>query len=465
MTLCVLVLYGSTSWLVYSLVRRSALAHLQQNIEERLSGFINDIDWKAGRLDLDFHINSPAEYAEGTRMAFYELRDHQHQVVVRSYSLGLKESLPEFAAKPLQAKLDDGVKVYALARSFRPPLDQDSQRPDTQAPPTDSPGNVFELTVAESTAGMDRQLRDIAEALLLGGLFLVASCSVVASLMARWLNQPVLRVAENVASIDTTTLHKRLSLNHTPREMRPIITQFNALLDRVTHAMQRERRFSTAIAHELRTPLAELQSLADVALIDCDHDPSLREDPRDVFLETTAITARMGHLLDLLAVIHRTDDGQTRLQTRKIDLREVMLKLGDLFRADILASGRDLEITLSASAILVRTDPSVLEAIATNLLRNALQHATPGCLIELAVTSSPPTLSVSNATDTLVVEDLAKLTEPLWQKDTSRTEQERFGIGLTLSRAYTELIGARLSFALDGEVFIASVILPVPHSF
>ena len=461
MTLCVIVLYSGTSWLVYSLARRAGLEHLDERIGKNLTEFMGDIDWKEDGIDLDFHFKSAPEFGERSRAAFYELRDH-HGVVVRSYSLGLEESLPVFdndatATTPRLTRLSDGVQIRALGAAFRPVIDEDAKLRPPLAPPPDSPENLFHLTVAESTAGVDQHLHDVAGALLLGGSVLVVACAVVSALAARWLNQPIVRLAENVADIDAASLHKRLTVAGTPGEMRPIIAQFNALLDRLTDAMQRERRFSSAIAHELRTPLAELQALADVALIDSGPDATLREDPREVFTETAAIAARMGRLLDLLAVIHRREDGQTQLQEREIDLRPLVSKTAEAMRQAITGSGRTLGVTLPEQPVMVSADPNVTEAIVANLVRNALQHADAASRIEIEVTASPAVVKVGNRAASLTAEDLPRLTDPLWQKDEARTHRDRFGIGLTLCRAYAELLGARLRFDLTNGMFSASV--------
>ena len=457
MTLCIIALYSGTSWLVYSLARRAGLEHLDERIGKNLAAFMGDIDWKEDGIDLDFHFKSMPEFGERSRVAFYELRDHRGDVVVRSYSLGLEESLPTLDGTPHLVRLSDGVQIRAIGSAFRPVIDEDAKQRPPAAPPLESPENLFHLTVAESTASVDQHLHDVSGALLLGGIFLVVACAAVSALAARWLNQPIVRLAENVAGIDAASLHKRLALAGTPGEMRPIIAQFNALLDRLTDAMQRERRFSSAIAHELRTPLAELQSLADVALLDSGHDATLREDPREIFTQTAAIAARMGRLLDLLAVIHRSEDGHTRLQTRDIDLRPLVSKTAEAMREAIVAGGRALSVTLPERAIIVSTDPNVAEAIVANLLRNALQHADAASRIEIEVTAAPAAVKVSNRATSLTAADLPRLTDPLWQKDEARTHRDRFGIGLTLCRAYAELLGAQLRFDLTAGEFIVCV--------
>ena len=118
MTLCVIALYSGTSWLVYSLARRAGLEHLDERIAKNLAEFTGDIDWKEEGIDLDFHFKSTPEFDERSRTAFYELRDHRGEVIVRSYSLGLEESLPTLDGTPRLARLSDGVQIRAIGSTF-----------------------------------------------------------------------------------------------------------------------------------------------------------------------------------------------------------------------------------------------------------------------------------------------------------------------------------------------------------
>ncbi|MEK7414945.1 MAG: histidine kinase dimerization/phospho-acceptor domain-containing protein, partial [Planctomycetota bacterium] len=79
-------------------------------------------------------------------------------------------------------------------------------------------------------------------------------------------------------------------------EIQPIVQRLNDLLQRIDHARQRERRFLDDAAHELRTPLAELHLLTDVALLGQDN----AHEQAEVFEEIREVTRRMTHLVEAL---------------------------------------------------------------------------------------------------------------------------------------------------------------------
>lgn len=462
LTVVVVLLYGGTSWLVYSLAWRSGLGHLDERIDKTLARFVADIDWQAEGIDLDFHHTSPPEFAESSQRSFYELRDHQQRLVVRSFSLGMDELAAGRAAKASSHRttlLENGIEVREATAAFRPPLDEDADPATVKMPPLESPENLFHLTVAESTAEIHQHLEDMASALGLGGLFLAAACIVVARLPARWLSRPIQRLASSAAGMDAARLDQRLPDDGTPAEMRPIVAQFNGLLDRLSAAMSRERRFSAAMAHELRTPVAELQTLAEVAMLEAGGESGTSEEAREVFTQAAALAAHMRRLIETLTAMHHSESGRIEAESSRTDLGAIVDRVQSALRADLAASGREVRIVSPDERVTAWCDPQLAAAAVTNLLSNALRHSPGRSTVFIHITSSPPAITVRNPAPDLTADDLPHLAEPLWQKDTARSQRGRFGLGLSLARSYSEVMGGRLDFALaDGE-FAASLVL------
>jgi signal transduction histidine kinase len=77
---------------------------------------------------------------------------------------------------------------------------------------------------------------------------------------------PLNQLANQAASITADSLATRFPTEIWPGELTPISSRLNDLLERLEQSFERERRFSADLAHELRTPIAELRSLAELAL-------------------------------------------------------------------------------------------------------------------------------------------------------------------------------------------------------
>ena len=71
-------------------------------------------------------------------------------------------------------------------------------------------------------------------------------------------------LGQQVRVLGVTSLGRRVDVQAPPEEIAVVVAQVNALLDRLEEGFTRERRLSSDIAHELKTPIAELRSLCEV---------------------------------------------------------------------------------------------------------------------------------------------------------------------------------------------------------
>src|SRR5690606_1942809 len=101
-------------------------------------------------------------------------------------------------------------------------------------------------------------------------------------------------------------------------ELAPFAAAFNTGIARLYSAIQRERRFSRDIAHELRTPLAETRASAEVALRDGESDAL-----RDGLITAIAATERMQRSVDTLLALARFESGQESPALDPLDLTEL----------------------------------------------------------------------------------------------------------------------------------------------
>jgi two-component system, OmpR family, sensor histidine kinase QseC len=217
-------------------------------------------------------------------------------------------------------------------------------------------------------------------------------------------------------------------------EMQPIVERLNELMHRIDQQRQRERRFLSDAAHELRSPLAELHALADMALLEHDDAPMPY---RSVLSETKDVVRRLAHRVDALFQLARRE---------RAELREEPLRLRGVVEAALTALAAmphdgapvrwqlhgDPDATVTSDALLLRT-------LLDNLLRNVILHAPAGGAADITWHGAPaPQLCIVN---------------PCRTGAAGAAGQDRLGIGLTIARVYANALGARLSAARCGDSF------------
>jgi K+-sensing histidine kinase KdpD len=177
------------------------------------------------------------------------------------------------------------------------------------------------------------------------------------------------------------------------------------------------------------------------------------------------VSARMAELVVGLLRLARFAAGSANLDLQDVDLRELF----DTSWHAVERSAKERRVRLdqhTPSGVVVRTDRSLLSIVVANLLDNAVRFAEPDsaitCAVDHVADASSVTWTIKNRTSALETGDLARLTEPFWQKSAARTESDHAGLGLTLVNAAAQAIGAELRFRLYDE-FCVDVTMRSAH--
>ncbi|HBJ82740.1 MAG TPA: hypothetical protein DDZ88_02470 [Verrucomicrobiales bacterium] len=294
------------------------------------------------------------------------------------------------------------------------------------------------LSRSEGEARLSRLLTD----LVIGGVVCCAVLCLLLVLALRFALRPLARVGEQAVAMGAASLHERFAMEAMPLEIAPIVTRLNDLMARLEQGFERERRFSGYLAHELRTPLAAIRATSEVAAKWPD-----QSSPED-FHEIAQAAARLQHTVDSLLVL-------SRLETASSDVTSETVVLGPLVEECVAlhmerAKQHDLRFDLRLdSSPTLETDPCLLRIIITNLIANATEYAPPGSEIVIAATGDDPFLRVGNLAPDLTPEDIPRLFDRLWRKDTTRTDATHAGLGLSIANSCAVARGFTLTAKLD----------------
>jgi two-component system sensor histidine kinase QseC len=225
--------------------------------------------------------------------------------------------------------------------------------------------------------------RDITQALWLEhGLPPLIALPVLA-LLVGWAVRRGLRPLDALADRLSTRKpgsHDTLEIEHAPRELEPVLAALNHQFTQLEDALERERRFSADVAHELRTPLASTM----INLENAEASRDTRE--ADVALagarqSLAALARRVEQLLSLA----RLETSSRAAPHANVDLlalaRTVIEELAPL----IADSDVELDVMLGPGSLLVRGHEVALAALMRNLLENALRHVPDGGLVQLSI--------------------------------------------------------------------------------
>ena len=294
---------------------------------------------------------------------------------------------------------------------------------------TNRPGETYLLQVGASLAGMDGALQRFLQLLLWGvpgGLF-------VAILAGRWMAtvalDPLLRFASAARRIDVTNLQQRLPVRGVDDELDDVAHAFNEALARVEDAVGEMRQFSTALAHELRTPIAALRGEIELAAM----RPGAGEAERRSAGSQLEELDKLKRLIDQLLTLARAESGQIPLLRERVDLGALAVSAVEQLEAVAQAGGLELRCD-TEDGVMVEGDAEWLERLLLNLLDNAFRFTPRGGRVEVHVSAADgqARLEVRDTGIGMAPEVLSHVFERFYQADPARSSSAR-GIGLGLS--------------------------------
>lgn len=425
-------------------VTRSLEAQFDRNLVDRVQGFVSILFQVGDQIEFEFSQELMPEYVRPENPAYFELWIEGGPAFERSESLASGDLVvPEgLTGEPTHwsAPLPDGRDGRYLGQVLEIHHVYPEEGPER---PTPARIRVVVARGREDLVAAERTvlLQSAAVCLVLIAMIAFLSWTAVERGLA-----PARRLAAAVDALDVQHLPESLELGPLPSELRPLADKTDALVRRVDLALQRERRTTADVAHELRTPISEILTASEVAL----RDERDLAGARRALATIRDVAWRMGRSVSTLLKLARLEMGAQRFEREPVDLGQVV--------RDVLRSSTALErerslriLNLVATGNFVLGDPEVLAIVVSNLLSNALSYSPPGSVVECRIerTSERWRFVVQNDAFDLAPEDLRSLSEPFWRKDRSRSDRDRSGLGLALSSALAAKTGLELEFELE----------------
>jgi signal transduction histidine kinase len=221
------------------------------------------------------------------------------------------------------------------------------------------------------------------------------------------------------------------------------------LYEEIEFANQQKNRFLSMLAHELRNPLAPIQSAVDLMRLSDIQDADLVW-ARDVIGRQVSHLVR---LVDDLLDVSRITLGKIRLELEEIDATQIVPAAVEISRPLIEEGGHRLAISAPAGPLMILGDRARLTQVLSNLLNNAAKYTPRGGSIGLSLLDDAGEVvyQVRDSGIGIPAPMLARVFDLFTQLDNSiDRSQGGLGIGLTLVRELVELHGGRVDVASAG---------------
>jgi len=425
----------------YHTAKKQLVYHFDDELRTHAGTLASLVHRDGDRLVLEFDDATLPFYRSSPKAEYFEVRSDDGHVIGRSASLG-DSHLPDEWGTPDAPRIADvrlpdghggrtiGVR-YALGST------------------------AIRIAVAEPRHRLDEALERLIQssAWTAAGLGLVLG--VLLWIVLRLGLRPLEALSARVAGIDARHLPESLGMHAVPTELAPVVACLDDLLVRMRRSIERERRVTANIAHELQTPVAELRTVTDVALQWPDDLDYLRRGAQ----ATNQIARRMESVTAKILELARVESYVSALASAPTDvaalLREVLAAVQQKRLSRSIRLTEDIPET-----VVVSTDAVALRVVLANLAQNAIEHAPSGTAVLVALAATVDVVfTFRNEAPDLAATDLPQLTEPYWRKDAARSSGDvaHAGIGLALASEIAPRLGGELGLTLEGLALVASL--------
>ncbi len=248
-----------------------------------------------------------------------------------------------------------------------------------------------------------------------------------------------------------------ITLPHAPLELQPVLDALNGQLRRLADALERERRFSADVAHELRTPLASIMLNIDSA--------TATGDPEEV---TTSLAgarhtvAALARRIEQLLALARLESGAASAQRQQVDLVAVAAAVIEELAPVIAECGAELGFTYTRAVMPVQGHEAALAALLRNLVENAMRHVPADGQVQLSLSRDARATIIDVADDGpgIPPQRRAAVFARFHREPTGHGDG--YGLGLSIVQRAAELHGARIEL-LDspfGRGLRVKVVIP-----
>lgn len=238
------------------------------------------------------------------------------------------------------------------------------------------------------------------------------------------------KVTEPVEELSQTAQEGQCRTDGPVTELNTLAAAFNDAQAQLAGQLERERSFTRAAAHELKTPLAILRTHAEA--LQEDIAPEKRGQYLNVILEESdQMTGLVGRLLEL----SRLESGVS-LKWEPVELSALVREVWNPLNLQL--EQKEITLTLELEEFQIAGDQARLKEAIENLASNALRYCVPGGRIQVRLERhvSQASLSVYNDGTTIPAEDLPHLFEPFYRGDKARSHDSGgTGLGLAIVRA------------------------------
>src|ERR1044071_8472860 len=302
----------------------------------------------------------------------------------------------------------------------------------------------YTIQVAQDRSGDERFMKEFATLLIVVLAFGILASTAIALTVTRKGLRPITEMTRSLKRIEPKSLHERIPPEGWPRELQPLAVALGGWRAGWQFPFPRLSQFSADLAHELRTPIANIRGEGEVALT----RTRTPEEYREVIESSVGECEKLSAIVDNLLFLARAEAAEEHVLRTLFNGKEAVEKIAAFYEP--IAEDHHVRIVCAGEGD-ISADPMLFGRAVSNLVGNALRFTAAGgtILISVVVRPEQAEISVKDTGCGIAAEHLPRVFDRFYRAESSRTSQGS-GLGLAMVKSIMDLHGG--SAAVESEV-------------
>lgn len=306
----------------------------------------------------------------------------------------------------------------------------------------------YTLFVGLSHADLQSEARSLALRFAGGGVMAL----LIGGLGAWWASGRAIRPLDRIVALadrmSAGSLGERIPTGKgDDREFLQLISALNNMTARLGQSFEQSARFTADASHELKTPLAVIQTTLNEIL----RSDSLDEEAHERLSVVLHQVSRLKHITHSLLLLSQADAGELPIHRERYNLSSDLEGLME--DAEFLCESAGLSFEkLIQPGVFIEADRALMHQVFQNLVSNAVKHNLPNGSVHVELSGRGPTMTfqITNTSADIPSEVKERLFDRFYRAETSR-RGDGFGLGLNIAFELARANGARLALASAGK--------------
>lgn len=285
-------------------------------------------------------------------------------------------------------------------------------------------------------------------------------------LLAERAIEPLQEIIHTTERLRPSHLNERLVVRGVGDELDQLATKINTFLDVIATHLQKNREFVADAAHELRSPLAAIQSLVEVTL----EKPRNGEEYEELLFQINEECRHLTQVVNQLLQLTQSEAIAVETRQEQIRLDELARKAMEMF--DPVAEERNVTLHASLALLWVKGSTREIRQLLTNLIDNAIKFTRPGGSVHVDLRRGDHPdfvcLTVRDSGIGIPSEELDRVFDRFYQVDKSRhrgMEARGNGLGLSICQSIVHAHSGTITIRSQLDVgTTVTVLLPMARS-